>query len=99
MNLALIFYASFIFFRTSSFKDANADKIEELSDDPEDDGIYENLSNMYALHKDEPPQQQHRRVAIDIYHFILASQASQTVDGVEGLKTDLGFRNLSTGRV
>ncbi len=49
--------------------------MEELSSsDPEDDGIRDNLSSLYALHREEPAAKQDRLVAMDVFHFILASQ-------------------------
>lgn len=57
--------------------DSSGPKVVELSDDPEDDGIRDNLSSMYDLHSEESPAQQHRLVAADVFHFTLASQVSE----------------------
>ena len=54
--------------------DDSGPKVVELSDDPDDDGIRDNLSSMYALHSEASAAQQHRLVAADVFHFTLASQ-------------------------
>lgn len=45
--------------------------------DEDDNGIRDNLSNLYDLHSDQPAAVQDRLVALDVFHFILASQVCQ----------------------